>query len=165
MSEKAMSCVEKMGQKFENAKKEGIQCGCKCGGWVDFEKPIPYAGGIFYPCKKCGLLHNSHNGSVAFFTRYSRGYHYKDVRVEYEPVAFSDEVVVKTEGNINPKAVPCKDNSCTGVVDTTSKILIAFTEFTVCKKCSLIHTVNGDRQLFTYSANGYSKGNEIVFKN
>lgn len=162
MSESARNSIEKFRKKIEDAKAKGIGCGCNCGGLVDFEKPINHLESVYYSCDKCGLIHDSH-GHAVFFTAYSRGY-YKDGKTAYEPGAFPDDTQ-ETGKDVDPKVAPCQDNACAGIVDTTEEILVAFDTFGICKKCSLLHTKTGGRQLFTYAVRGYFRNGKIVFPN
>lgn len=157
---------DKFMKKLEEDKKAGINCGCgNCDGFIDFEKAIDHLGSVFHPCKKCGLIHNYY-GHVVFFKAFSIGYS-KDLRVEYEPCELSElsnNDTKKPLENPNPTVLPCQGKDCAGSVDITQEFQHGFEMYSLCKKCGLIHTKNGGRQLFHYPVRGYFRNEKIVFQ-
>ncbi|MFZ2154239.1 MAG: hypothetical protein WAV16_03345 [Candidatus Moraniibacteriota bacterium] len=157
----AQASINSFKKKLEDAKAAGIQCGCNCGGSVDFKKELIHWGKTCHPCEKCGLLHNDF-GRVISFANCCKGYS-RNNHVEYEVGLFNNNIIKGSGENIDPKAFPCQDDTCTGSVDTTWEFHYDFKIYSICKKCGLIHTKTGDRHLFSCLTRGYFRSGKIFF--
>lgn len=160
----ARDSIEKFKKELADAKAAGIECGCGCGGIIDFKNEYRHSEkSVCYPCEKCGLLHDF-RGHLIFFKSYTKGYD-KGSRVEYETATFPKDNPKEISKDVNPKASPCHDSPvCPGVVDTTKLKLLAFTEYGVCNKCNLLHTKTGTLTLFFKYVRGYLRNGKVVFQ-
>ena len=160
----AHASIEKFKKELADAKAAGIKCGCNCGGFIDFEEKVNHLEHVFHPCKKCGLLHDKY-GHVVFFKTFNVGYH-KDSLINYkqcDPDKFFDYSDEKKPANHDPQDTPCQDINCTGRIDTTLEFHYGLKIYSLCKKCSLLHTKNGSRQIFSHPFRGYFVNGKIVF--